>query len=242
MKELNFSVINHDEYGDFHGPLDAILILLSRDKIEIQDISLARLVAQYMDMLAKWELHDIDIATEFTVMASHLVYLKTRMLLKVGEQRDEEVDSLMQALEARQRAEQYERIKQSADWLAGQATGFDYITKPPSPPENEMYQGIHDINDLRKAYILLFDRPDFESIAVENLSGIVAREYHPIDVEMDSIISRIGNDKRLRFYELLHECGSRSRRVAVFLAILALCKDNKLVPRGDDKGLYFEAA
>ncbi|MCL2547238.1 MAG: segregation/condensation protein A [Oscillospiraceae bacterium] len=242
MRELTFTVINHEEYGDFQGPLDAILMLLSRDKIEIQDISLTRLVAQYLGMLTQWEALDMEIATEFTVMASHLVYLKTRMLLKVGEQRDEEVDSLLQALEARQRAEQYEAIKQAADWLAGQTTGFDYITKPPSPLENKAYQDVHDIADLSQAYLSLFDRPDFERMAADNLSGLVGREYHPIDIEMDNIVTRLTKGKRVHFLDLLQECGTRSRRVAVFLALLALCKDTKIVPRDSEKGLYFTAA
>jgi len=246
MNELTFTfdtvILNHEEYGHYTGPLDMILQLLARDKIEIQDISLTRLVEQYLAVLAQWEALDMEIATEFTVMASHLVYLKTRMLLKVGEQRDEEVDSLLLALEKRQRQEQYESIKWAADWLAERTHGFDYVTKPPSAFEDRSYKQAHDIGFLFTAYLSLITRLELAGTPVEEaFAGIVGREHHPVDVEMDAILIKLTGSKRLVFGELLRGCDTNSQRVAVFLALLTLCKDRKIKPKDGKSGLYFTA-
>ena len=246
MNALTFAfdtvIQNREGYEDMTGPLDVILALLSRDKIEIQDISLTRLVEQYLATLAQWEAMDMEIATEFTVMASHLVYLKTRMLLRVGEQRDEEIDSLLLALEKRQRQEQYENIKWAADWLGCHSQGFDYGVKPPSAFDDKKYKRKHDIAYLFTALLTLLTRLESaETPIYEAFAGIVGREYYPVDVEMETIMAKYETVKRLTFADMLRTEMERSQRIAVFLALLTLCKDKRLKPKESRGGLYFVA-
>ena len=68
---------------DFEGPLDLILFLLSKNKIEIQDIPIALILEQYLDYLEKRKQMDLEVASEFITMAAHLMYIKTRMLLSL---------------------------------------------------------------------------------------------------------------------------------------------------------------
>ena len=70
---------------DFDGPLDVILLLLSKNKIEIQDISIASILEQYLAYLDEMKRMDMEIASEFIAMASYLMYIKTRMLLSEAE-------------------------------------------------------------------------------------------------------------------------------------------------------------
>ena len=232
-----------DSWEDFVGPLDAILLLLSRDKIEIQDLSISQLVEQYLAMLAEWESMDIEIATEFTVMASHLVYLKTRMLLAVGDGRDEEVDSLLLALQDRQRDDAYRRIKWAADLLAGQVSGFDYISKPPTPLDPRPYDYQHDAEHLRVAYLSLLDRMETANAPViEAFAGIVGRERHPVGDSMETVLARTVRDGCVAFEALLADCSSRSQVISTFLALLELCKDGRIRPADEDEGLVFYAA
>ena len=74
MKERN-------ELQDFSGPLSLILMLLSKNKIEIRDIKIAEILDQYLEYLDEMEKMDLEIASEFVQMASHLLYIKTRTLL-----------------------------------------------------------------------------------------------------------------------------------------------------------------
>jgi segregation and condensation protein A len=70
-----------DEPEDFTGPLDLILLLLSKNKIEIRDIRISELLDQYLAYLEKMRELDLDIASGFEQMAAHLMFIKTRMLL-----------------------------------------------------------------------------------------------------------------------------------------------------------------
>ena len=71
---------------DFDGPLDVILLLLSKNKIEIQDIQISAILEQYLAYLDEMKRMDMEIASEFIAMASYLMYIKTRMLLSKAEQ------------------------------------------------------------------------------------------------------------------------------------------------------------
>ena len=70
-----------NELQDFNGPLSLILMLLSKNKIEIRDIKISEILDQYLEYLAEMERMDLEIASEFVQMASHLLYIKTKMLL-----------------------------------------------------------------------------------------------------------------------------------------------------------------
>ena len=80
---------------DFEGPLDLILYLLGKNKIEIQDIPIALILEQYQDYLEKRKQMDLEVASEFITMAAQLMFIKTRMLLNLE---DEEAQSEMDAL------------------------------------------------------------------------------------------------------------------------------------------------
>ena len=75
---------------DFDGPLDVILLLLSKNKIEIQDISISSILEQYLAWLDERKRMDMEVASEFIAMASHLMYIKTRMLLSEAEKAEAE--------------------------------------------------------------------------------------------------------------------------------------------------------
>ena len=69
---------------DFDGPLDVIFLLLSKNKIEIQDVSISSILEQYLAYLDEMKRMDVEIASEFTAMASHLMLIKTKMLLSAA--------------------------------------------------------------------------------------------------------------------------------------------------------------
>ena len=85
---------------DFEGPLDLILFLLSKNKIEIQDIPIALILEQYLDYLEKRKQMDLEVASEFITMAAPLMYIKTRMLLSLPAvpKPDDTADALAMAI------------------------------------------------------------------------------------------------------------------------------------------------
>ena len=74
-----------DEMQNFEGPLSLILMLLSKNKIEIRDIKISDILDQYLEYLAEMQSMDLEIASEFVQMASHLLYIKTKTLLAADE-------------------------------------------------------------------------------------------------------------------------------------------------------------
>ena len=85
---------------DFEGPLDLILFLLSKNKIEIQDIPIALILEQYQDYLEKRKRMDLEVASEFITMAAHLMYIKTRMLLNLEDEEAQRVQQVLHLSEA----------------------------------------------------------------------------------------------------------------------------------------------
>ena len=79
-----------NELQDFEGPLSLILMLLSKNKIEIRDIKISEILDQYLEYLDQMQQLDLEIASEFVQMASHLLYIKTKTLLT----QEEEVSEL----------------------------------------------------------------------------------------------------------------------------------------------------
>ena len=124
---------------DFDGPLDVILLLLSKNKIEIQDIQISAILEQYLAYLDEMKRMDMEIASEFIAMASYLMYIKTRMLLSKAEQEEaqSEMDKLVESLQKRQRQDAYQQIQKAAKQLAvrnelglgllGAVVGFDQL-------------------------------------------------------------------------------------------------------------------
>ena len=103
---------------DFEGPLDLILFLLSKNKIEIQDIPIALILDQYLAYLEQRKQLDLEVASEFITMAAHLMYIKTRMLLSLeDEQAQSEMDELIASLKERQQKDTYLRIKTLTETL-----------------------------------------------------------------------------------------------------------------------------
>ena len=99
-----------EQMEDFEGPLDVIFLLLSKNKIEIQDVSITAILEQYLAYLEEMKRLDMEIASEFITMASHLMLIKTKMLLSAAEaaEAQSELDLLRQSLIERQRKEAIE--------------------------------------------------------------------------------------------------------------------------------------
>ena len=91
-------VKSRDDVQDFEGPLSLILMLLSKNKIEIRDISISDILDQYLAYLDEMQRMDLEVASEFVQMAAYLLYIKTRTLL-AAEEEVTELEQLMSSLE-----------------------------------------------------------------------------------------------------------------------------------------------
>ena len=221
-------VKNREDLEDFNGPLDLILHLLSKNKMEIKDIQISLILDQYLAWMDQRRQLDLEVASEFVTMASQLVYIKTRMLLSIeDEEAQSEMDALIASLEERKRNENYARVKSMAARLEPMGEfGRNILTRPPEPVKRgRIYEYDQTPADLVLAMA------EIQSLVERSLppprsafSDIVQHEPYPVESKAREILSRLKNQGVTRFLLLFRGSRSRSEVVATFLAVLELCR------------------
>lgn len=226
---LDKVVKNKNETVDFDGPLELILQLLSKNKIEIKDIKISLLLEQYLDMLEQMKRLDLDIASEFLQMASHLMYIKAKTLL-AGEEEVEELDELKSSLEELNRRREYERIKLTADKLAPLASrGAGIYTKQPELLGRERgYRYSHEADEMRAALLSILARETEKPGIPENFAA-PAKLVYPIGEKSEEIMQRVRKSRRMKITELFRGASGRSELVASFIAVLELCRSGSIL-------------
>ncbi|MCI8478254.1 MAG: segregation/condensation protein A [Oscillospiraceae bacterium] len=215
---------------DFNGPLDLILHLLSKNKMEIKDIRITLILDQYLAWMEGRKALDLEVASSFVTMAAQLVDIKTRMLLSLhDEEALSELEQLIASLEEHQRQESYGRIKSVVPLLDQRFSG-DYLTKVPEPIlEERTYRYVHSRDDLRKALLNVLARTERrQPPKVSAFEGIVGREPYPVAKKAGEILHRLLRSGVTRFQALFRGSRSRSEVVATFIAVLELCKAHRL--------------
>ena len=214
---------------DFEGPLNLILMLLSKNKIEIRDIQISDILEQYLEYIAKMQEMDLDVASEFVQMASHLVYIKTKTLLKSNEEEVSELELLMSSLEQLKCRDIYVGIKEITPMLAkASEQGLLFGVKPPEPlPMEERYQYRHDSVDLLGALRTVFSRsrhlPEPDPPMV-----VPKRIVYGVRDKSRQLIDLLRSTGTRTLQELYSMCESRSEIVATFISILELCSMGNL--------------
>ena len=223
---------------DFVGPLDLILHLLSKNKLEIKDIQISLILDQYMEWMNQRRELDLEVASDFVTMASHLVFIKTRMLLSINdEEAMSEMEQLIATLEAHQRNENYLKIKAVVPALDSRyRVGQDYLTKVPEVVQpDKTYRYVHDKKDLLRAITAVLSRSDNKlPPPMAAFQGIVGREPYPVADKAGEILHRLVQFGVTRFRALFQGSRSRSEVVATFLAVLELCKARRLLLAGTE--------
>ena len=226
---------------DFEGPLDVIFLLLSKNKIEIQDVSITAILEQYLAYLEEMKRLDMEIASEFITMASHLMLIKTKMLLSAAEQAEaeSELDLLRQSLVERRRKEAMEQIRLAVTELEPRnEIGRCLFTKEPEPLRRDnTYRYRHDVRDLLRALDAMIERNERQlPPPTTNFMGIVGKEPYPIGRKTGEVLRQLVLRGAERLKNLFRGNKSRSEVVATFLAILDLCKTNAVALEDDVNG------
>ena len=230
-----------EEMEDFEGPLDVILILLSKNKIEIQDVSITAILEQYLAYLDEMKRLDMEIASEFITMASHLMLIKTKMLLSAAEQAEaeSELDLIRQSLLERQRKDAMEQIRSAIAVLEPRnEIGRCLFTKEPEPlKRDQTYRYRHAPEDLLHALDDIAERNRRRlPPPTVNFKGIVGKEPYPVTKKAGEILRNLVLRGVQRLKNLFQGNRSRSELVATFLAILELCKTNSVCLEDDVNG------
>jgi len=213
----------------FEGPLDLLLNLIAKNKLNIYDIEISVLLEQYTEKIKEMQEEQIDIASEFLEMASRLVYIKSTMLLPKHE---EEVEVLKKELTGQ--LLEYQECKRIAKVMAG-IIDFDTFCREPSKVEYDMtYNRIHNAVVLQEAYIRAAGRGKKKlPPPSEAFKGIVARRIVPVGSKIVHVLRLLRRNGTCRYDQIFLSSRDRSELVATFLAVLELVKGKRIRVEGD---------
>lgn len=218
----------------FDGPLDLLLHLIAKNKINIYDIPISLILEQYMEVLREAQATDMEVAGDFIAMAAQLMLIKSRMLLpKEKNEAEEEEDPRTQLVE---QLLEYQRIRVVQPFFrAHSEVGRDILTRPPEPLERKKkFEGTLPPEKLPDAARRMLTRIGRKlPPPVSAFSGIVGRERVPVHTRIAAILLRFRRKATLNFHSLFQGAESRSEIVATFLAVLELSKTNRIYIDGE---------
>lgn len=214
----------------FEGPLDLLLTLISKNKLNIYDIPISLLVDQYIEQINAYKEQDMDIASEFLEMASRLIYIKTVSLLP-------KYDDEAEVLKAELTGEliEYQTAKHMAKLLSEQTGGFNTFVREPSKLEiDKSYKRKHEPELLIKYYLDAVGRGQRRlPPPVSSFSGIVQKKIVSVSSRIIHVLRALKGGKRRKFSELFADSVNRSEIVATFLAVLELVKAKRITTSGE---------
>lgn len=212
MAEVNLKI------EQYEGPLDLLLALISKHKIDIFDIPIAEICEQYNAYLDSMQKMDMEIAGEFIVMAAELMLIKSKMLLPKPENAEDPRKVLVDALLEHQRA------KQTAEFLKGRAEIFyDRFPKPADEQTDPTYHREHAVSLLQDAFARIAERLAVERRQKEEVKlfkTLQEERFYTVEEKMDLLMASLQQFPRITFDSLFMDVHSRGEVVAIFLAVL----------------------
>lgn len=211
--------------ASFEGPLDLLLYLIQKDEIDIRNIKIADITHQYLRTLDLMREHNLDVAGDFLLMASTLIYLKSRtMVPQLDEGAQAEGDEIQTQEELMRRLLEHQRYRAMAlDFKVMPMLGSDYFKRPPADEKTKKEHLLHDMNlsDLTLAFqdLMMRSRRPTAKVKIDKMSIAQAAK---------KIGDRLGAQEITDFQSLFSDNVDRNEVVVTFLAILELGRLQKI--------------
>ncbi len=217
----------------FEGPLDLLLHLIDKNKVDIYDIPIVEITNQYMEYIEAMEQQDLNVMSEFLLMAATLLDIKCRMLLPAevnedGEEEDPRAELVEQLL-------QYKMYKyMSYELKDRQMDGELLMFKDPTIPEEvKEYEAPVDLDELLDGITLaqlnaifkdMMKRQNDKIDPVHSTFGKIEKEEVTVEDKLEYLNKYITSHKKFSFRDLLKQQKSKTQLVVTFLAILEMMK------------------
>lgn len=222
----------------FEGPLDLLLHLIEKNKVDIYDIPIAGITDQYLDYVSRLETQDLEIVSDFLVMAATLLDIKSKMLLppevnEEGEEEDPREELVARLIE-------YKMYQYASGELKDrQADAEKSLYKPPTvPAEVAEYEEPVDVKELLDGLTLSRLNQIFQSVLqrqtdkidpVRSTFGTIRKEPFRVSVKIGNILTFARREKRFSFRQLLERQSDKVEIIVTFLAVLELMKMGHLI-------------
>ena len=213
----------------FEGPLDLLLNLIAKNKLNIYDIPIAELLEQYMVQIHEMQAADMDVASEFLEMAARLVHIKSVSLLP----KKEEEAALKQELTGQ--LLEYQQCKEAAMRLRERFSLDGIVRAQADLPADLTYKRHHKPQELLSAYLSMLGKkkPPEPQKPEDTISKLIARRVVSVASQIVFVLRSLWKKRHVSLKELFRGKNDPSERVAAFLAVLELVKDKRLRVDGD---------
>lgn len=212
----------------FEGPLDLLLHLIKESKVDIWDIKIVEITDQYLNYIKSMERLNLNIASDYLVMASELMEMKSKLLLprtKLDEETEEEDprEKLIQKLI------EYQKYKDmTKNFKELEENRHEFYTKPPESLKEYAEEGVItntdlSLDDLMKAFQKFLERKEAE----KPLATTVTKKEITVEERRTSIKKILKEKKKVDFFELF-DVLTREYIVVTFLAVLEMAKKQEL--------------
>ena len=213
----------------FEGPLDLLLNLIAKNKLNIYDIPIAELLEQYMAQIHEMQAADMDVASEFLEMAARLVHIKSVSLLP----KKEEEAALKQELTGQ--LLEYQQCKEASMRLRERFSLDGIVRAQADIPADLTYKRHHKPQELLSAYLSMLGKkkPPEPQKPEDTISKLITRRVVSVASQIVFVLRSLWKKRHVSLKELFRGKNDPSERVAAFLAVLELVKDKRLRVDGD---------
>lgn len=233
--------------SNFEGPFDLLLHLIKVNQLGIYDISIFEITNQYIEYINSMKEMDLEITSEFIVMAATLLEIKSRELLpKNKENETEEEDPKAKLI---QKLIEYKKFKEVSLYLKRKEEEFGpfYVKKPEiiddsfqKDLDKELFSG-KTLMDLYKIYKELIER-NKEKININGINDKISADTYRVEDKMEELRARLNGNRVIEFSKLSLNCNNKLELVVTFLALLELVKQKevKAVQKDNFNEIYIE--
>ena len=213
----------------FEGPLDLLLNLIAKNKLNIYDIPISEVLEQYMAQIHEMQAADMDVASEFLEMAARLVHIKSVSLLP----KKEEEAALKQELTGQ--LLEYQQCKEAAMRLRERFSLDGIVRAQADIPADLTYKRHHKPQELLSAYLSMLGKkkPPEPQKPEDTISKLITRRVVSVASQIVFVLRSLWKKRHVSLKELFRGKNDPSERVAAFLAVLELVKDKRVRVDGD---------
>lgn len=220
----------------FEGPLDLLLHLIEKNKVSIYDIPIVEITNQYLDYVNHMDKEDLNLVSDFLVMAATLIDIKSRMLLPREEEEESEEDPRTELVNRLLEYKKYKYISQELADLEDSA-GLHLFKPATVPPEVARYEPPVDLDELLDGLTLarlqtifhqVMKRKEDKIDRVRSSFGTIKKEPISLEERIGSVMDYARKHRTFRFRQILEQGADKLEVVVTFLAILELMKIGKI--------------
>ncbi|MCQ2552065.1 MAG: segregation/condensation protein A [Clostridia bacterium] len=218
--------------ASFEGPFDLLVYLIEHNKMNIYDIKVSEITAQYLEYIEEAKAHDVNVAQEFMVLAAELIELKSAMLLprEIVDEETGELEDPRKQLVAR--ILEYKQFKEMASFLADQAELTSHMRSKPQEDltsytgeTEEILKG--DMDSFASAFLAFLTRKQ-RLEEMHKTYERIARVKMTLENKVNQIIGFFKNKKQVKFSEMIEGDDSPFNRVITFMSILELLRQHSI--------------